>query len=183
LKSGRPKAPGGSPQYGVGVIEVPAADSLKINLGTGPDHRAGWVNLDIDEAHGPDVVWDLNRRPYPFEDGSAHHIYAGQVLEHLSIHTVEFLQETYRVLDSDGILEIVLPNMFSARNRLRYLAGRIEGSPEWNPHHLKLVHPRYLLHLARHVGFDAELRFNRLPHLPLRYLLSGSLWVVARKRR
>jgi predicted SAM-dependent methyltransferase len=157
--------------------------ALRINLGAGPDRRAGWTNVDIDPAHEPDVVWDLNTRPYPFEDGSACNIYGAQLLEHLTLHCIEFFQEAHRILDSDGTLELVLPNMFSLANRARYVVGRIETSPEWNPYHMKLVHPRYLLALARHVGFDARLAYNRLPWLPWRYLGSGSLWIVARKRR
>jgi predicted SAM-dependent methyltransferase len=160
-----------------------SASGLKINLGAGPDRRTGWTNVDIDPAQQPDVVWDLNERPYPFEDGSAVHIYGAQLLEHLTLHSIEFFQETHRILESDGTLELVLPNMFSLRNRALYLFGRIETSPEWNPYHMKLVHPIYLLQLARHVGFDARLAYNRLPWLPRRYLGSGSLWIVARKRR
>ena len=164
-------------------MSATAGEELRINLGAGPDRRPGWTNVDLDEAHQPDVVWDLNRLPYPFEDTSATHIYGAQLLEHLTLHCIDFFQETYRILKVDGTLEIVLPNMFSLRNRGLYLLGRIEESPEWNPYHMKLVHPRYLLHLARHVGFDARLALNRLPWLPLRYLGSGSLWILARKRR
>lgn len=156
---------------------------LRINLGSGPDRRPGWVNVDVDDVHRPDVTWDLNRTPYPFEDGSAEHIYAAQLLEHLTLHCIDFFQETYRVLGADGVLEIVLPNMFSLRNRLLYLAGRIETSPEWNPYHMKIVHPHYLLRLARHIGYDAQLRFRRAPSMPRRDLLSGSIWMQARKRR
>jgi predicted SAM-dependent methyltransferase len=165
------------------VTHVESPEKLKINLGAGPDRRPGWVNVDLDQDQHPDVIWNLNERPYPFDDASAVHIYGAQLLEHLTLHSLEFFQETYRILDSDGTLEIVLPNMFSLRNRALYVTGRIESSPEWNPYHIKLVHPRYLLRLARHVGFDAHLAYNRLPKLPLRYLLSGSLWIVARKRR
>lgn len=163
--------------------DLPSDEKLRINLGAGPDRRNGWINVDLDETQHPDVLWNLNELPYPFDDSSAVHIYGAQLLEHLTLHSLAFFQETYRILDSDGTLEIVLPNMFSLRNRALYVAGRIESSPEWNPYHMKLVHPRYLLRLARHVGFEAQLAYNRAPRLPLRYLLSGSLWIIARKRR
>jgi predicted SAM-dependent methyltransferase len=158
-------------------------EKLKINLGCGPDVRPGWVNVDADPSHRPDVVWDLNQRPYPFDDGSADHVYAAQLLEHLTLHCIEFFQESYRVLAADGTLEVVMPNMFSLRNRLRYLVGRYDSSPEWNPYHTKLVHPRYLVHLARHIGLDARLNYGRAAWLPGRHLLSGYIWLVARKRR
>jgi len=158
-------------------------EGKKINLGCGPDRRPGWINVDVDQGHRPDVVWDLNELPYPFEDSSADRIYAAQLVEHLALHTIDFFRESYRILRADGVLEVVMPNMFSLANRLRYLAGRYEGSPEWNPYHTKLVHPRYLAGLARHIGFDPHFRYERLPWLPRRELLSGSVWLVARKRR
>ena len=44
-----------------------------------------WVNLttlDINPAHNPDVIWDLEQFPYPFEDGEFDEIHAYEVLEH-----------------------------------------------------------------------------------------------------
>ncbi len=45
----------------------------------------GWQNpitLDINPDHKPDVVWDLNNLPLPFEDNSFDEIHAYEVLEH-----------------------------------------------------------------------------------------------------
>ena len=43
----------------------------------------GLVTLDMDKSHGPDVVWDLDRLPLPFEDNSFDEIHAYEVLEHI----------------------------------------------------------------------------------------------------
>lgn len=167
----------------VAPLSMTESEKVRLNLGAGPDRRTGWINVDVDASHSPDVVWDLNKRPYPFEDGSIDHIYAAQLLEHLQLHCVDFFQETYRILESDGTLEMVLPNMFSLKNRMLYLVGRCEESAEWNPYHVKLVHPLYLLRLARHVGFDAQLAHGRVPRFPRRYLFADYIWIKARKRR
>ena len=41
------------------------------------------VTLDITDRHKPDVVWDLNNKPWPFEDNTFHEVHAYEVLEHL----------------------------------------------------------------------------------------------------
>ena len=41
------------------------------------------VTIDINPDHKPDVVWDLNNRPLPFDDDSFDEIHAYEVLEHL----------------------------------------------------------------------------------------------------
>lgn len=51
-----------------------------------PGESADWdhlVTLDINPDHNPDVVWDLNNRPLPFEDNTFDSIRAFEVLEHL----------------------------------------------------------------------------------------------------
>jgi len=47
--------------------------------------RRGWsklVTLDVDPRCEPDVLWDLNHMPLPFDDGSFIEIHAYEVLEH-----------------------------------------------------------------------------------------------------
>lgn len=41
------------------------------------------VTLDNNPLHRPDVLWDLNQRPLPFEDEAFDEIHAYEVLEHL----------------------------------------------------------------------------------------------------
>lgn len=44
---------------------------------------SGLVTVDLEPRHRPDIVWDLERFPLPFEDGSADEIHIYQCLEHL----------------------------------------------------------------------------------------------------
>lgn len=73
------------------------------------EHWDELVTLDINPDHKPDVVWDLNVRPLPFEDNSFDGIRAFDVLEHLGRQGdyrsfFEEWSEWWRLLKPDGIL-------------------------------------------------------------------------------
>lgn len=83
---------------------------MRLNVGSG-DHPAAapWVNLDSFEGLAPDVVGDA--RDLPFDDESADAIYAGHLLEHLSLDegVPQALGEFRRVLRPGGRLCVVGP--------------------------------------------------------------------------
>lgn len=155
---------------------------VKLNLGCSTKKREGFINIDINQYVKPDLVLDLNLLPYPFNADSVDYIYSAQFIEHLEIHLIDFLREAYRILKPEGTLEIILPNMFSLRNRIKFLFGTISSSPEWSPHHIKLVHPGYLVGLLRHIGFEPKIFHKNLPHFPFDYLFTSSISIKARKR-
>lgn len=67
------------------------------------------TTVDIVDTHNPDVVWDLDHTPWPFEDNSYDEVHAYEVLEHLGAqgHAPSFFgtfAEIYRVLKPDGML-------------------------------------------------------------------------------
>ena len=45
--------------------------------------KDGYINVDWKASTDPDVVYDLNKLPYPFEDNTFELIEAFHVLEHL----------------------------------------------------------------------------------------------------
>lgn len=75
---------------------------IKIDFGCGqrkasPEH----VGVDFVPIEGVDVVHDLTKFPYPFEDESAEEIYASHFFEHLDGHErARFMEECYRILIS-----------------------------------------------------------------------------------
>ncbi len=107
---------------------------LRLNLGCGAVHPAGWVNVDASlGARLAKIPWlgravarflrlrvdwsphirvhDL-RRPFPWRDGSAHTIYSSHTLEHLTREDGRrFLAECHRVLAPGGVLRIVVPDL------------------------------------------------------------------------
>ncbi len=80
-----------------------------LNLGCGMVRKEGAINVDRSLMCNPDFVWDLNRFPYPWEDGSIDKIIASHVLEHLD-DTIGVMDEFNRILKWNGILEISVPH-------------------------------------------------------------------------
>lgn len=86
----------------------------QLNLGCGLKKRPDCVNLDLRPAVVPDLIWDLEKRPYPLPRGHFEHIWALDVVEHLH-NLQDFVEEAYELLTPGGILEITTPH-FSSSN-------------------------------------------------------------------
>jgi len=81
---------------------------------TGTFEYSDPVFLDINPDTGPDIVWDLNNRPLPFEDESFDEIHAYEVLEHIGTQGdykgfFEEFSEYCRILKPDGLLIGTVP--------------------------------------------------------------------------
>ena len=90
-------------------------DGIKINIGAGTDIQPGYINVDMAELDGIDVVHNLMNYPWPFEDNSASEIRAIDVLEHLPPYigeehgVIKFINECWRILKTGGELYIQTP--------------------------------------------------------------------------
>lgn len=80
--------------------------ATRLNLGCGFDYRDGYINVDLQDFHKPDVVADiLNLKEFP--SGAFDEIMAQDVLEHFHWRdTPRALYEWNRVLAMDGRLFI-----------------------------------------------------------------------------
>jgi len=84
---------------------MPAAQTLKLNLGAADWHIDGWRSVDL-----PAV--DLSKFPWPWESESVQSIYAGHILEHFDRAAGNrFLGECRRVLCTGGVLFLAVPDM------------------------------------------------------------------------
>ena len=115
-------------------------------MGCGQTRPRGWTNVDSSLnslAQGlpllgglfrskssttyqdPALYMDLNKR-WKFKDASVDLIYASHMFEHLSISgATHFLRESKRVLKSNGVLRLVVPDLESlAEQYLTSLRGR-----------------------------------------------------------
>ena len=83
----------------------------RLNLGCGYDIREGYLNVDLHERHGPDLVADItNLEMLPSSVFSE--IVAQDVLEHLERHKVQgALNEWSRLLAAGGLLHVRVPSL------------------------------------------------------------------------
>jgi predicted SAM-dependent methyltransferase len=87
---------------------------IKLNLGSGTTRFAGWVNIDGNILHKPDMWLDA-RQGLPFKNQTVDIVYASHFFEHLRLSELQLLlRECRRVLRDDGILRIAVPNLGSA---------------------------------------------------------------------
>lgn len=96
-------AAGGAAATGAG------AGPLRLHVGAGRARLEGWVNLDIQDLPGVDVVADVTQG-LDFENAEA--VYAEHFLEHLRVdQAVDFLVECHRCLAPGGRLRLSTPNL------------------------------------------------------------------------
>jgi len=103
----------------------PEASYRELVLGCGsrrekivaPPGHTEWsdvTRLDANPDHAPDVVWDLERKPWPFDDDAFDEVHAYELLEHLGQQGdaesffADF-SEIWRVLKPGGVLCATVP--------------------------------------------------------------------------
>lgn len=94
-------------------LSFPAGGPMKLNLGCGQNKKPGYVNVDKFDTFAPDVVWDLETFPWPFEDNSVDEIVLFHVLEHMGASVEVFLsimKEMYRVCAAGASIHIAVPH-------------------------------------------------------------------------
>jgi SAM-dependent methyltransferase len=104
----------------------------------------GWSNLvtlDINPDHTPDVVWDLTKKPWPFDDNTFEEVHAIEVLEHLGQQGdykafFSDFSEIWRVLKPDGVFFGSSPSLDS-----RWLWG--------DPGHCRAISPESMTYLCQ----------------------------------
>ena len=113
---------------------------LKLNLGCGRNYKTGWINIDLDS--NTDLKLDL-RKPFPFDDNSCSMIYSEHFFEHLTHpqHTTINLMESYRVLESGGILHIGVPNSGNALVNYAKIVEEGKVADEYQRHP---AHPEWI---------------------------------------
>lgn len=84
-----------------------------LHIGCGMDYREGWVNIDLSDHKEikVDKKVDLTKLPLPFEDNSFDFIFTAHTLEHLPGNITPLMIELWRILKTDGMLEIRVPHV------------------------------------------------------------------------
>jgi predicted SAM-dependent methyltransferase len=85
-----------------------------LHLGCGLKKRPDAVNVDCVASVRPDVVHDLDRRPWPFRENQFREVLAYDVIEHLD-STVAALEEIHRICEDGAVVRLTVPH-FSCAN-------------------------------------------------------------------
>jgi predicted SAM-dependent methyltransferase len=91
------------------TLRLPA--DARLQLGSGRQPKAGWVNVDLYAREGTDLALDV-REDLPFPNNSFEIVYTEHLFEHLEYprDARHLLQEALRVLKPGGRLSIVIPH-------------------------------------------------------------------------
>ena len=82
-----------------------------LNIACGKRIHKDWVNIDFHKS-GESVIPVNVLKGLPFEDNSFDVIYSSHFFEHITKEQADFvLAEIYRVLNKDGIVRIVVPDL------------------------------------------------------------------------
>jgi hypothetical protein len=102
------------------VVQEVAAEPIRIDLGAGPNKKAGFLGVDSIAFPGVDVVLNIGSDPWPWEDGSVEEAHSSHTIEHLTNfggkwERVHFFNELYRVLKPEGKCTLIFPHWNSSR--------------------------------------------------------------------
>jgi hypothetical protein len=132
----------------------PAVQPARLNLGCGYDKRAGYLNVDLNEFHAPDLVGDVRSLPM-LPTGRYTEIVAQDVLEHLERADGPVALAEWRRLAAPGAsLRLRVPDLPSI---LRWL--REQDDPE---HHRRVIH-----HMFGTQAYDGDFHLNGYTELLL----------------
>ena len=142
---------------------------MKLNLGCGGNKIAGWENHDADV--------DITKR-LPWADGSASHILAEHVVEHIdSAGAWSFFNECHRLLKQGGVLRVIVPSVTRMTHNyaLGHGGGALTSAEKEHiraimcDHGHKTVWNAHMLYAAlQTVGFSVEIvRPDRSKHVAL----------------
>ena len=132
----------------------PGAFPARLNLGCGYDKREGYLNVDLNDFHSPDLVGDVRSLP-ELPSGRYEEIVAQDVLEHLERADGPVALAEWRRLAATGAsLRLRVPDLPSI---LRWL--REQDDPE---HHRRVMH-----HMFGTQAYNGDFHLNGYTELLL----------------
>jgi predicted SAM-dependent methyltransferase len=87
--------------------------SRVLNLGCGRKRLEGAINIDRAIEAQPDVLHDLNMRPWPLPENHFEEVIANDVLEHLE-DVLATLKEIHRICRAGAVVRVAVPHFSSA---------------------------------------------------------------------
>jgi hypothetical protein len=129
---------------------------LKLDFGSGPHTKEGFLGVDTITFPGVGFIHDLTKLPWPWKDNSVEEANASHIVEHFTAkERIGFANELYRVLIPGGTCLITTPHWASCR---------AYGDPthQWPP-----VSEFWFYYL------DEKWRMDNAPHTDARYIKGG----------
>ena len=115
-----------APVFKIELDEILKKDKLIIELGCGPNKKAGRIGIDILDLEGVDIVADLETGLAFFPDNSVDEIHSKSLLEHVD-NLGALMKEIWRVLKPDGIKVLFVPHFSSPYYYSDYTHQRFFG--------------------------------------------------------
>lgn len=139
----------------------------KLNLGSGIDIREGYINIDMFDFNGIDIICDLNKDTLPFESNSIDEIIAYHIFEHLT-NWEKVLINCFNVLKDGGRIKIKTP----------YGAKTFQ-----HPYHVRFFYPTTLFEfcLLGNKPKGLQLHNNvqfKLISVKVNYQFKNKLWLL-----
>ncbi len=133
---------------------------MKLHIGCGKTIIDNWVNLDIQQLSGVNIIDDV-RTLRKIKDDSCDIIYACHVLEHISRNNIEkVLQTWYNKIKPGGIVRISVPDFekiimhYNKSKKIEEVLGLLVGGHknEWDRHGM-IFDRTILVKFLKDVGF------------------------------
>jgi hypothetical protein len=130
------------------------AATLKLNIGCGFNSFPSYVNVDKSAACHPDLIFDAEKQPWPWETNSVAEVLFFHSLEHMGATSDLFLgmiRELYRVCMANARIRILAPHprhddfindpthvrvltpalftLFDRERNLKWIEGRFANTP------------------------------------------------------
>jgi predicted SAM-dependent methyltransferase len=139
-----------------------AKTGLQLHLGSGPNRKAGWVNIDLHQ--NADLMLDL-REPLPFPADSCVVVYSEHVLEHFEYPepAMSMLRDWLRVLAPGGTCRIGVPDTrwplveYCGQGDGRYFAiAKEQWHPAWCRTPMEHINYHFRQGREHQFAYDAE---------------------------
>jgi SAM-dependent methyltransferase len=89
---------------------------MRLDLGCGPNPKAGFIGVDVRDYGRSDILVHDLRGPWKWDDDSVDEVYSSHFVEHLTARErMNFANELFRVLKPGGTAEIITPHWSSGR--------------------------------------------------------------------
>lgn len=127
------------------------------------------IGIDIDKNSDADVIYDLNKIPYPFSSNTFDIIYSSDVLEHLDpMKMKDIMKELHRITRPNGKIFIAVPHVSctmhlgNLEHQKLFSTESFRNLPGFKVEKMKLVWSsgKYLKWVAHPINFLLIFRFG-----------------------